>query len=69
MKNITRKLLSIICLLLITLQVHASTAKKRILMVVSGYGQAQGKVAPGYEFGEFSKAYLVCCITFSDLKG
>lgn len=59
MKNITQKLLSIICLLLITLQVHATTAKKRILMVVSGYGQEQGKVAPGYEFGEFSKAYLV----------
>lgn len=28
-------------------------------MVLSGYGQQAGKETPGYEFGEFSKAYLV----------
>lgn len=30
-----------------------------VLMVVSGYGQSQGKEKPGYEFDEFAKAYLV----------
>lgn len=28
-------------------------------MVLSGYGQQQGQQAPGYEFDEFAKAYLV----------
>jgi putative intracellular protease/amidase len=28
-------------------------------MVVSGYGKGQGEEAPGYEFDEFAKAYLV----------
>lgn len=32
---------------------------KRIVMILSGYGEAKGKKAPGYEFDEFSKAYLV----------
>lgn len=31
----------------------------KVLMVVSGYGEDQGKSKPGYEFDEFSKAYLV----------
>lgn len=35
------------------------TQKKRVLMVVSGYGQDKGEESPGYEFDEFSKAYLV----------
>ncbi len=36
-----------------------STSSKKVLMVVSGYGQQQGEKTPGYEFDEFSKAYLV----------
>ncbi|MCH2055802.1 MAG: type 1 glutamine amidotransferase domain-containing protein [Thalassotalea sp.] len=32
---------------------------KRVLMVLSSYGKEQGKTQPGYEFDEFSKAYLV----------
>ena len=32
---------------------------KKILMVVSGYGQKDGEERPGYEFDEFSKAYTV----------
>jgi len=40
-----------------SLQVSAATVSKNILMVVSGYGQ--GKESPGYEFDEFSKAYLI----------
>jgi len=42
-----------------TLQVNAVTINKKVLMVVSGYGQGQGETTPGYEFDEFSKAYLV----------
>lgn len=44
--------------ILLSTSVEAS-ANKKILMVVSGHGQQQGKVAPGYEFDEFAKAYLV----------
>ena len=56
---ITFKLSSLILiiLMLITLQVSAASVSKKILMVVSGYGQ-EDKSA-GYEFDEFSKAYLV----------
>ncbi len=31
----------------------------KVLMVVSSYGEDQGKTKPGYEFDEFAKAYLV----------
>lgn len=37
----------------------SSKPSKKILMVVSGYGVDQGETKPGYEFDEFSKAYLV----------
>ena len=37
----------------------ADSHNKKILMVLSGYGQQAGKETPGYEFDEFSKAYLV----------
>ena len=36
-----------------------SNNSKNILMVVSGYGVDQGETLPGYEFDEFSKAYLI----------
>ncbi len=36
-----------------------TTEQPRILMVLSGYGQDGGKTAPGFEFDEFSKAYVV----------
>lgn len=32
---------------------------KKILIVVSSYGKDNGKIRPGYEFDEFSQAYLV----------
>lgn len=42
---------------------HAAYAAEkhtlRILMVVSSYGVQQGKVKPGFEFDELSKAYLL----------
>jgi putative intracellular protease/amidase len=36
-----------------------STPEKRILIVVSSYGKDGGKTRPGYEFDEFSQAYLI----------
>ena len=35
-----------------------STSKK-VLMVLSSYGKDQGQTRPGYEFDEFSQAYLI----------
>lgn len=46
-------------LMLIPAHAAAQPDHKRILLVVSGYGQQQGQQAPGYEFDEFAKAYLV----------
>ncbi|MCL1044298.1 type 1 glutamine amidotransferase domain-containing protein [Shewanella electrodiphila] len=37
----------------------AMPSQKKVLLVVTSYGEQQGKVSPGYEFDEFSKAYLV----------
>ena len=52
------KLLALIVLL--TLSIHAYAAEpKKVVMVVSGYGQQQGEEKPGYEFDEFAKAYSV----------
>lgn len=33
--------------------------EKKVLMVVSSYGKDMGSVRPGYEFDEFSQAYLI----------
>jgi len=55
--------------LILTFQVMAGSSsdqtdhkQHKILMVISGYGENQGKDQPGYEFDELSKAYL----TFRD---
>lgn len=32
---------------------------KKILIVVSGYGKQEGKIRPGFEFDEYSLAYLI----------
>lgn len=45
--------------MVVSAQVSAAESAKKVLMVVSGYGQQQGEVAPGYEFDEFTKAYGV----------
>jgi len=33
--------------------------KKKLLVVVSAYGKSEGKIRPGFEFDEFSQAYLI----------
>ena len=53
---------TMLTMLIISVQLYAAnlaTQNKNIIMVVSSYGKEQGKVAPGYEFDEFAKAYLV----------
>ncbi|RXJ74565.1 type 1 glutamine amidotransferase domain-containing protein [Veronia nyctiphanis] len=49
-------------LFFITLLFAGAVAAKpsgKVLMVLSGHGEQQGEVRPGYEFSELSKAYLV----------
>jgi putative intracellular protease/amidase len=48
----------VIALLLTTFSSFANNVEKNVLMVVSSNGKADGS-APGYEFDEFAKAYLV----------
>jgi len=66
--NLIKKMLSqltlLITLLLLSIQVNATAVGKKVVMVISGYGQEQDdenhkKEQPGYEFDEFSKAYSV----------
>lgn len=62
MKQFKSYLLSLgayMTLLMMSVQLSAKADDTKILMVVSGYGQQQGEEAPGYEFDEFAKAYLV----------
>lgn len=40
-------------------QAQPQTKKPKLLIVVSGYGKDSGTTRPGYEFDEFSQAYLV----------
>lgn len=62
MKRISTLVISIISLvasLHTTAFASIDSSQQSILMVVSGYGKGQGEEAPGYEFDEFAKAYLV----------
>ncbi|WOH36509.1 type 1 glutamine amidotransferase domain-containing protein [Thalassotalea fonticola] len=59
MKQMKQQLVTLLTLLVISVQVNATAVNKKILMVVSGHGQQQGETTPGYEFDEFSKAYSV----------
>jgi len=53
------KLVTFLIFIFLSLQLSASVINKKIVMVVSGYGQQQGAITPGYEFDEFAKAYTV----------
>ncbi len=59
MKHAIKQLVTFLAFILISVQVSATGINKKIVMVVSGYGQQQGEVTPGYEFDEFAKAYTV----------
>ena len=41
------------------LMAQRKSHSKDVLMVVSSHGEKQGQVSPGYEFDEFSQAYLI----------
>ncbi|WP_019674550.1 type 1 glutamine amidotransferase domain-containing protein [Arsukibacterium perlucidum] len=49
---------TLLCALATQTAMAAAPDSKRIIMVLSGYGQPEQQ-APGYEFDEFAKAYLV----------
>ena len=53
------KVLTIALLLPIILFSQSNNARKKILMVVSSYGKEMGSIRPGFEFDEFSQAYLI----------
>ncbi|GAB5380819.1 MAG: hypothetical protein Alis3KO_22060 [Aliiglaciecola sp.] len=53
------KLLTVALLLCLTALVNATEQTKKVVMIVSSYGQQQGEEKPGYEFDEFAKAFLV----------
>lgn len=58
--NILLIKLSVLFLLLaMLLPASAKQQNKKVLMVVTSYGQQQGEEKPGYEFDEFAKAYSV----------
>jgi putative intracellular protease/amidase len=52
-------ILSITLLLPILLFSQMHESQKKVLMVVSSYGKDKGSIRPGYEFDEFSQAYLI----------
>ena len=54
-----KTLFTLVFMTFLTSNSAAKSQPQKVLMVVSGYGQEQGQKAPGYEFDEFSKAYLV----------
>ncbi|WP_460219533.1 type 1 glutamine amidotransferase domain-containing protein [Psychroserpens sp. MEBiC05023] len=51
--------LTIVLFLPIVLFSQSNDIQKKILMIVSSYGKDMGAVRPGYEFDEFSQAYLI----------
>ena len=53
------KVLTIALFLPIILFSQSNNTQKKILMVVSSYGKDMGSIRPGYEFDEFSQAYLI----------
>lgn len=64
-KNILKRIASLLVFMsisvLISAQAHAhvEASAKKVIMIVSSYGQQQGEEKPGYEFDEFAKAYTV----------
>jgi len=58
LKTTTLRVFAFIMFAAMTITVSA-TSNKKVLMVVSSYGEQQGEKTPGYEFDEFAKAYMV----------
>jgi len=58
-KQTLNKFITLLVLAVISIPVNATITSKKIVMVVTSYGQHQGEEKPGYEFDEFAKAYTV----------
>ncbi|MBO6829209.1 MAG: DJ-1/PfpI family protein [Muricauda sp.] len=54
-----KTILSIAFILPVILFSQSKDVHKKVLMVVSSYGKDMGSARPGYEFDEFSQAYLI----------
>jgi putative intracellular protease/amidase len=63
-KQMLVKLITLVVLIFLSMQVSATKPNvkitgKKIVMIVTSYGQQQEEERPGYEFDEFAKAYTV----------
>lgn len=59
LKNISVQIITLTMLVITSVSTSAKAVSKKVVMVVSSYGQERGETKPGYEFDEFSKAYTV----------
>jgi len=59
LQQLVSKIIALLVLMTLSIQASAAMATKKVVMIVSGYGQQEGEEKPGYEFDEFSKAYQV----------
>ncbi|WP_448547498.1 DJ-1/PfpI family protein [Thalassotalea fusca] len=59
MKQLSSLVITLALVVFTSVHAGATALSKKVLMVVSSNGEAQGEVAPGYEFEEFAKAYLI----------
>jgi len=58
-KNTLTQFFTLLAFVVMSVQVNAKVTSKKVVMVVTSYGQQQGEERPGYEFDEFAKAYTV----------
>lgn len=54
-----KKIITLALLVIPILTFSQESTSKKVLMVLSSYGKTQGTERPGYEFDEFTQAYLI----------
>lgn len=52
-------MLVLVCAPMFLFAQQGTPVKKKILIALSAYGKGDGKIRPGFEFDEFSQAYLI----------
>ena len=55
----TKTFFAILLIIPVLLSAQRQSEQHKVLMVLSSYGKDSGKERPGYEFDEFSQAYLI----------
>ena len=55
----TKTFFAILLIIPMLLSAQMQSEPYKVLMVLSSYGKDSGKERPGYEFDEFSQAYLI----------